>query len=155
MAEKEKRSLQDIFSSIEDPRNDKGKKHQLFDILVIAFCAILSGAEGFTDFETFGKSKKEFFQRFLSLENGIPSHDTFGKLFALLNTSVLQQCFLEWLEEIRDVFKNEGIAIDGKKLRGSKSKKRKNSAVTILSAWAKKDGLVIGQMKVEEGSNEI
>jgi predicted transposase YbfD/YdcC len=148
------RSISEIFAEVQDPRSTKNRLHLLVDILVLAFCGILAGAEGFTDFEQFGKHKKKWFKTFLKLPNGIPSHDTFGKVFAVLNPKVLHQCFMEWLSEVRSLAEQQGISIDGKKLRGSQEKKKK-SAVTILSAYAYQAGLVLGQVKVEEGSNEI
>lgn len=153
MEKKASQSIQEILSVLQDPRHSKNKRHLLQDILVISFCALLSGAEGFTDFENFGKSKIDFFKKFLVLPHGIPSHDVFGKVFALLDSKALQQCFQEWMISIRQAFQLDSISIDGKTLRGSKSKN--NDALQMVSAWACEVGLVLGQIKVKSGSNEI
>ncbi len=153
MEKKEVRSLQTILSIVVDPRHEKNKRHLLIDILVIAFCAILAGAEGFTDFAQFGKLKKEWFKKFLKLPYGIPSHDVFGKVFALIEPTVLQQCFLEWMNLVRQGLPIEAISIDGKTIRGSRCKH--HNAVTMVSAWACEVGLVLAQVKVKSDSNEI
>lgn len=153
MEKKEICSLQSILSVVRDPRQDKNKRHLLIDILLIAFCALLAGAEGFTDFAQFGRLKKAWFKRFLKLPFGIPSHDVFGKVFALLDPTLLQECFLQWMNSVRKALQLDSISIDGKTIRGSRCKH--HDAVTMVSAWACEVGLVLAQMKVNSDSNEI
>ncbi len=93
-------TIADHFSAIDDPRIERSKQHKLIDIITIAICAVICGAEGWTDIETYGVTKYEWFSQFLGLPNGIPSHDTFARLFARLNSQQFQQCFLDWIKAI-------------------------------------------------------
>ena len=143
------------FSVLVDPRIDHTREHKLVDILVIALSAVICGAEHFTEMETFGKSKEAWFRTFLELPNGIPSHDTFGRVLSLLDPAQFQACFLNWVGEIAKLKLGEVIAIDGKSLNGSVDKWSGKTASKIISAWAAGAGLVIGQKHVPEGSSEI
>ena len=112
-------SLVESFSYIDDPRSDSGKRHDLMDIISIAICAVICGAEGWADVELFGRSKYDWLKRFLKLPNGIPSHDTFGRVFSLIDPAQFQRCFVDWVKGISELTQGEVIAIDGKTLRGS------------------------------------
>jgi predicted transposase YbfD/YdcC len=143
------------FAQIPDPRVDRTKDHQLLDILVIAICAILCGANDWVGIATFGTSRLAWFRTFLELANGIPSHDTFGRVFARLDPEAFAQAFLNWTQAIRDVLQAEVIAIDGKTLRRSYDKGLGKGAIDMVSAWATATHLVLGQRKTAEKSNEI
>jgi predicted transposase YbfD/YdcC len=153
--ESAERSLRYHLSSIVDPRVDRTQDHSLLDILMISVCAILCGAEGFADFERFGKAKIEWLSTFLKLPNGIPSHDTFGRVFAAINPRQFSQCFSNWTKELRKSLKGEIVAIDGKTLRRSHSRSKAKAAIHMVSAWARENELVLGQRKVDAKSNEI
>jgi len=151
-------TLFDHLSIIEDPRIDRTKQHLLLDILVIAVCATICGAEGWTEIEEFGCAKEAWFKRFLELPNGIPSHDTFRRVFMLLKPAAFQDSFLKWVKSAFEVSRGSLVNIDGKQLRGSRSKKEARDGkegLRMVSAWAVENSLVVGQVKTEEKSNEI
>src|SRR3989454_10204135 len=129
MEEKRTAALIDHFSKLEDPRIDRHKEHKLIDILVIAICAILCGANDWVAVETFGKAKQEWFQRFLALPHGIPSHDTFGRVFALLSPEHLQECFLSWTQAVAQGVDGQVVAIDGKTLSRSYDRRSAKAAI--------------------------
>jgi len=141
------------LAPVPDPRINRRKAHDLVDILVIAICAMLCGAEGFNDMEDFGKAKRDWFKSFLGLRNGIPSHDTFNRVFAALDPKEFLDCFLRWTQNLREVVAQEIVALDGKALRRALS--RGQNVKYIVSAWAASNGLVLGQLKVADKSNEI
>jgi predicted transposase YbfD/YdcC len=143
------------FGVLIDPRIDRTKEHKLVDILVIALSAVICGAEHFTEMETFGKAKEGWFRTFLELPNGIPSHDTFGRVLSMLDPAQFQACFLNWVRQIAKLKLGEVIAIDGKSLNGSADTWSGKTASKMISAWATSVGLVIGQKHVPEGTNEI
>lgn len=142
------------FGRIEDPRLDRQKKHKLLDIIGIAVCAAIAGADSWTDVQAFGKSKEAWLRTFLELKNGIPSHDTFGRVFSLLAPDVFQQSFQEWVRAIQGNVKGL-VAIDGKTVRGSHDRANGKKAIHIVSAWAVESGVSLGQVKVDDKSNEI
>jgi hypothetical protein len=107
------------FHTLEDPRIERTKKHSLLDILVIALCTLLTGGEGFQDMELFGKSKRQWLQSFLALPHGIPSHDTFGRVFARLNPTRFQECFLSWTRAVAALTQGTLVSLDGKTVRAS------------------------------------
>jgi len=148
-------SIREHFESLRDPRIDRQKRHHLIDIISISICAALCGAEGWTDVEAFGKAKKDWFQTFLELPNGIPSHDTFGRFFSLLDPQAFQDTFLQWVQSVNDLFKGQVVAIDGKCLRRSHDHGKGKAAIYMVSAWATANQLVLGQVKTDEKSNEI
>jgi predicted transposase YbfD/YdcC len=142
------------FSELEDPRSDN-RWHHLLDIIVIAICAAICGADSWTDVELFGQSKYKWFKGFLQLPHGIPSHDTFGRVFALLDADKFQRCFVEWIQAVQERTQGQVIALDGKQLRRSHDKALGQKAIYMVSAWASANGLVLGQRKVDDRSNEI
>ena len=148
-------SIREHFESLRDPRIDRQKRHHLIDIISISICAALCGAEGWTDVEAFGKAKKDWFETFLELPNGIPSHDTFGRFFSLLDPQAFQDTFLQWVQSVNDLFKGQVVAIDGKCLRRSHDHGKGKAAIYMVSAWATANQLVLGQVKTDEKSNEI
>jgi predicted transposase YbfD/YdcC len=143
------------FGKIRDPRIDRTKRHKLLDILIIAICGVICGADSWVDIELFGKSKMEWLKTFLKLPNGIPSHDTFGRVFAALNPVEFENSFMEWVQAINQLTQGQVIAIDGKQMRGSKDIPAGKGAIYMVSAWATENQLVLGQRKVDDKSNEI
>ena len=143
------------FADLDDPRDERGKDHQLLDIVAIAICAVICGAESWVDIELYGHSKQAWLGRFLELNNGIPSHDTFARVFARLDPEQLQTCFMSWIQAISQLSAGEIIAIDGKTVRHSYDRAHGKGAIHMVSAWASANRLVLGQRKVDEKSNEI
>lgn len=149
-------SIIEHFSILPDPRvHVKKNEHKLIDIIVIAVCAVISAADNWTEIEEYGNAKKDWFATFLELPNGIPSHDTFNRVFSLINPDEFQRCFLGWIQAAANITKGQVIAFDGKTLRRSYDKKSNKAAIHMVSAWASKSRLVLGQIKTEEKSNEI
>ncbi len=156
MSETKVATLFEHLSTINDPRIERTKWHQLIDILVIAVCAVICGAESFPDMEEFGKDKEQWLRTFLELENGIPSHDTFRRVFILIKGEEFQRTFMSWVEGLSELTDKEIIGIDGKQLRGSRKKTRqRHEGLRMVSAWAAQNRLVLGQQKTDEKSNEI
>jgi predicted transposase YbfD/YdcC len=155
MAEPSSLSITEHFAPVEDPRIERTKRHKLIDIIVIAICAVICGAEDWVAIERFGQAKIEWFQTFLELPNGIPSHDTFGRVFGLLNPEQFQHSFLSWVQALVEVSSGQIIAIDGKMLRHSFDRGLGKAAIHMVSAWASVNRLVLGQLKVADKSNEI
>jgi len=155
MRAEQTKSILDYFEDIEDPRMDRTKKHSLMDILVISICAILCGADDFSSIEEFCKARESWFKSFLKLPNGIPSHDTFGRVFSLLEPAKLEACFLQWLRATIKVVKGEMVSIDGKTMCGSSGRLDTGSAVHMVSAYASEAGMVLGQVATDRKSNEI
>ena len=141
------------FAAVPDPRINRRRDHELVDILVIALSALLCGAESFNDMEDFGEAKHDWFKTFLELPNGIPSHDTFNRVFAALDPKEFLDCFLRWTQSLRRVVSQEIVALDGKALRRAMDKGQ--DLKYVVSAWAVDNGLVLGQLKVADKSNEI
>ena len=150
-----KPAMGEHFADLEDPRIDRTKLHQLLDIIIIAICAVICGADTWVTVEEFGNAKIDWFRTFLELPNGIPSHDTFGRVFALLDHEQFQRCFVRWVQAISQVTEGEVVALDGKTLRRSKDGALGRAAIHMVSAWASANRLVLGQLKVDEKSNEI
>lgn len=144
-----------FFGTLTDPRLDRSKRHTLLDILVLALCATLGGANGWADIERFGQAKRKFFRQFLELPHGIPSHDTFGRVFARLDPAALLAAIRNWLATLRTAVEQELVAIDGKTLRGSFDTAAGRQPLQLVSAWATEARLVLGQVAVASDSNEI
>ncbi len=155
MAEQPLGSINKHFSQLEDPRIERNKLHPLLNILVIAICGVISGAENWVDIELYGNLKKEWLGQYLDLRHGIPSHDTFGRVFRKLKAAAFQECFLAWVKAISEVTQGQVIAIDGKELRRSMDERLGRRAIHMVSAWASENRLVLAQQKVDEKSNEI
>ena len=152
---KQSASLLKHFEKLEDPRTEYLIEHRLIDIVGITICAVICGADSWVEIEQYGKSKVKWLKGFLELPNGIPSHDTISRLFAQLDPEQLQSCFLSWIKTIASLTSGEVIAIDGKTVRHSYDKGKNQGAIHMVSAWAAQNRLVLGQVKVDEKSNEI
>lgn len=148
-------TLLEHFATLTDPRIERRKLHKLVDILAIAICATICGAETWEELELFGNAKLDWFKSFLELENGIPSHDTFRRVFARLDPEEFQQAFLLWVRSSFTLTQGQVVAIDGKQSRGSYDRGAGKSAINTVSAWASDNQLVLGQVQTEEKSNEI
>jgi predicted transposase YbfD/YdcC len=147
-------SLFDSLCQVPDPRMERTKLHQLVDVLVIAVCATICAAETWEEIEEFGRAKESWFKKFLTLPNGIPSHDTFRRVFLLINPKKFQEAFLVWVRGMAQMTEGEVVAIDGKQARGARTPDGKEG-LRMISAWACEQRLVLGQLKTEEKSNEI
>lgn len=147
------KSLVAHLAAVPDPRINLKTDHDLVDVLTIAVCTLLCGGEGFNDMEDFGTAKQEWFKTFLRLRNGIPSHDTFNRVFAALDPDEFLGCFLRWTQSLRQGVSQEIVALDGKALR--RARNRGQNTRYVVSAWAVSNGLVLGQLKVADKSNEI
>ncbi len=155
MARKVIASIQQNFEKVADPRVDRGRNHNLLEMIFITICAVLCGADGWADVERFGKAKRMWLEQFLQLPHGIPSHDTFGRVFARLDTNEFYTCMHNWLVRFRKSLKGQGVAIDGKTLRGSFDTAAGQSPLHLISAWACDLRVSLGQLAVEDKSNEI
>jgi predicted transposase YbfD/YdcC len=148
-------ALKKSFSELTDPRVQHSIEHCLIDIVLITICAVICGAESWVDIENYGLAKQEWLSGFLALPNGIPSHDTFERLFARLRPAEVQQCFMNWVDTVFDWTDGSVIRVDGKTLRGSYECGGKRGMIHMVSAWASLNRVVLGQRKVHEKSNEI
>lgn len=153
-------SIQEHFATLSDPRSDHTKPHALLDIITIALCAVICGAEGWTEVAAFGQAKVAWLRTFLALPHGIPAHDTFGRVFAALDPEQFQQCFLGWVQAVVARTAGPGtpgqvVAVDGKTLRRSHDRTNGKAALHLVSAWATEHRLVLGQVAVEAKANEI
>ena len=149
------RGRRDHFACLPDPRIERAKRHHLLDLVTIAVCAVISGADTWVAIETFGQRKEAFLRQFLALPNGIPSHDTFGRVFAALDPAAFAACFLAWVQDAVRVTGGQVVAIDGKTLRRSHDRAAGRGPLHLVSAWAAANGVVLGQVAVDEKSNEI
>ena len=154
-AKKLKQSLIKPFEALDDPRVKRQPEHLLVDIVAIAILAVLSGANDMVAVETYGKAKQSWLETFLALPNGIPSHDTFSRVLALLDPQQLHECFLSWVHQITDQLEIKLIHIDGKTARGSYDREQSLKALHTVSAWASEQHLMLAQHRVEGKSNEI
>lgn len=148
-------ALKEHFGGLEDPRAQHRIEHLLIDIVLITICAVICGAESWVDIENYGLAKQEWLSQFLALPNGIPSHDTFERVFARLRRDALQQCFLSWVQTMFEWKDGQLIRVDGKTLRGSYERGGKRGMIHMVSAWASENRIVLGQRKVNDKSNEI
>ena len=148
--------FQAYFAEIEDPRVERTRRHELLDIIVIAICAVICSADDWVDVESWGNAKLEWLrQQGLALPNGIPSHDTFGDVFGRLRPEQFETSFLRWVQAVMGASGGKVVAIDGKTLRRSHDRRLGKSAIHLVSAWASANHLLLGQVKVDEKSNEI
>jgi len=147
-------TIESFFEQMEDHRHHN-KLHNLIDIIIIAICGVVSGADTYEQIENFGKTRKKWLSRFLLLPYGIPSHDTFGRIFERMNPKEFQNCFMHWIKFVTEQTKGQVVAIDGKTLRRSHDKSNDKKAIHMVSAWASSNKVVLGQLKTEEKSNEI
>jgi predicted transposase YbfD/YdcC len=148
-------SLLHHFADLDDPRTDHTKLHHLLDIIALTLCAVVSGAEAWTEVENYGLEKHHWLETFLDLPNGIPSHDTLGRVFARMEPAAFQECFLSWMHAVVGASNGKLIAIDGKTLRRSFDTAKGKSAIHLVSAWASDNHLLLGQQAVADKSNEI
>jgi predicted transposase YbfD/YdcC len=150
-------SLEEHFAKIKDPRTRRRVEHYLLEIIIITICAVISGADDWVGVEAFGRAKEQWLREKLKLKlpHGIASHDTFGRVFSLLNPEQFQRCFLNWIAGVSELTKGEVVPIDGKRLRRSHDGLLGKEAIHMVSAWASGNGLVLGQVKTDEKSNEI
>lgn len=146
--------LQVHFASLTDPRRRK-ITHPLINFIVIAICAVICGADDFVAIADFGRKKRNWFRKILDLQNGIPSHDRFNAIFAMLSPAEFERCLLSWIQALHEVTGGQVIAIDGKTLRGSFDKASSKSAIHMISAWASANSISLGQVVADEKSNEI
>lgn len=147
-------SLMLHFAKLPDPRLERTRDHSLQDIIAIAVCATISGADGWVPIQEWAKAKEQWLRGFLQLPNGIPSHDTFGRVFSALNPEAFRSCFTAWAQDVAESLKGH-VIIDGKTLRGSFDHAAGRGAIHMVSAWAREAQLVLGQVKTDEKSNEI
>ena len=148
-------SIEYHFANVNDPRIVKKIDHKLIDVITIVICAVVCGADKWTEIELFGKSKSDWFETFLEPPNGIPSHDTFGRIFSLISPDEFEAAFLSWIQAVTCIAKGQIIVIDGKTLRHSYDKASNKSAIHMVSAWASENRITLGQVKTSEKSNEI
>jgi predicted transposase YbfD/YdcC len=145
----------ECFGGLKDHRIERTKKHLLLDILALALCGVISGAQSWEEIEDFGNLHKEWFSKILQLPNGIPSHDTISRVFSALEPQAVQECSLNWLRKIKKLLPENVIPIDGKTLRRSGSKNDCKKALHVINAWSCANGISLGQVKVDGKSNEI
>lgn len=143
------------FQSLEDPRLNRNKQHQLDNILFMTLCAVMCGADNWVMIEEFCKAKRAWFEEVLDIPNGIPSHDTFGNVFAVLDKEVFAQCFTQWMQAVTRLTQGEVIALDGKALRATRTSTKACSAIHMVSAWACENKVVLAQQAVDQKTNEI
>ena len=141
------------FGMLEDPRTGHARRHELLDIIVITLCAVICGADNWVEIEEFGKAKEDWFRRFLRLPNGIPSHDTFGRVFSLLDPDQFATCFMDWVCSVRELAQGEVVAIDGKTLRGCHDRANGRGPLHMVSATENR--MVLGQTRTSAHSNEV
>ncbi len=155
MDESELKNLLEAFGDLPDPRSERNQDHPFLSILMIALCGVISGADNWVDIEGYGKAKQGWLESILELPNGIPSHDTFGRVFRFINPHAFQERFLRWVQGWRGGRLNGVVALAGKQMRGAKDVPLQKAGLYMVSAWAAEQGIVLGQRKVDDKSNEI
>ena len=155
MANNGSASFRDHFQDLQDPRVERTRKHPLINVLFIAVCGVLSGADSFASIHEFALDRRHWFARYLDLSNGIPSDDTLARVLARLDPGAFEKCLLSWIRAVQEATENRLIAIDGKTLRGSYDRADGRAAIHMVSAWATENKLSLGQVVVHEKSNEI
>lgn len=144
-----------FFNRVKDPRQNQGKRHPLPDLIVIAICALICNADGWEDIELFGRSKAKWFSTFLRLPHGIPSHDTFARVFSRIEPDAFEACFQQWMHHLGQTSKGRLIAVDGKTLRRSFDHAAGKAAIHMINAWCVTNQTVLGQVVCQEKANEI
>jgi predicted transposase YbfD/YdcC len=155
MSDEYKKLIAEHFAELEDPRGHVNRVHIFSDILVIAICAAICGADDWVAVEEFGRAKEEWFKTFLELPNGIPSHDTFWRVFRHLDPEQFERCFRGWMASLFELRSQQVIAIDGKQVRRSYDRQSGKAAIQMVGAWASENGITLGQVRVDDKSNEI
>lgn len=155
MEERIGQTIEEHFGSIPEPRLERTRLYELKDILVIAICGVVCGADSWEDIEDFGIAKEGWLRTVLAMPNGIPSHDTFRRVFGLIDAEAFQRSFVSWVQAVTEVIGGQVIAVDGKKPRGSQDRGIGKGAIDMVSAWASANQVVLGQVKVDDKSNEI
>ncbi len=155
MSPKAHQTIDKHFASLKDPRTGNAQQHELLDILVITICAVICGADGWTEVALWGQANETWLKTFLPLPHGIPSHDTFGRVFARLDPKAFRHCFLSWVRAISKLTHRRVVAVDGKTVRRSHDRTHGRAAIHMVSVWAAENRLVLGQAKVSDKSNEI
>jgi predicted transposase YbfD/YdcC len=155
MASSGSASFQQHFQDLQDPRVERTRRHPLINVVFIAVCGVLSGANSFAGIHEFAIDRRSWFARYLDLTNGIPSEDTIGRVLARLDPAAFEKCLLGWIQAVQEVTEDRVVAIDGKTLRGSSDHERDRAAIHMVSAWATENQLSLGQVVVHEKSNEI
>ena len=148
-------SLVETLDSLEDPRGDRTRLHNLTDILVLSVLAVICGTDRFVAIALFGQLNEEWLRTFLALPHGIPSHDTLGRVFAQLDTARFEEGFRDWVQDTFALTAGQVVPIDGKSVRGSHDRGRGLEPLHLVSAWAQANRLVLAQTAVEDDSNEI
>lgn len=148
-------SIKDHFSALSDPRILRKTRHKLVDVIVITLCAVVAGADDWIEIAAFGREKEPWFRTFLELPGGIPSHDTFGRVFSLIDPEEFGRCFVDWIRSAFPIADSDVIAIDGKTARHSHDRINGKSAIHMVSAWAVRNRMILGQVKTQDKSNEI
>lgn len=143
------------FRDLKDPRDERYVEHDLYDVLILVVLGVICGADGFVEVELFGRSKEALLRKFLKLRSGIPSHDTLGRVFSVLDPSELRRCFIQWTQSLSQKTEGRVIAIDGKTLRSSHDEASNKSALHMVSAFCVNNRLVLGQLATDMKSNEI
>lgn len=148
-------SVVEHFSTLNDPRILLKTRHKLIDIIVITVCAVICGSDDWVEVVEYGKAKKGWLESFLELPGGIPSHDTFGRVFSLISPEEFGKCFMSWIQAVFEIAKSQVVAIDGKTLRRSYDRTSGKAPIHMVNAWAQANGLMLGQVKTRHKSNEI
>jgi predicted transposase YbfD/YdcC len=148
-------SFEHHFQDLPDPRVERTRKHPLINIIFMAICSVLSGANSIAGIHEFAIDRRSWFTRYLDLTNGVPSEDTFGRVLARIDPAVFEKCLLSWIQAVQELTEDRLVAIDGKTLRGSCDHERDRAAIHMVSAWAAENKLSLGQVVVSEKSNEI
>ena len=149
------RGLLRHFDPLEDPRMERTRLHRLDDIMAIAIIAVICGAQGWTDVQEYARSQYDWLKTFLHLPNGIPSHDTFGRVFALINPDAFERCFMAWVQSLIELTGEHALHIDGKTLRHSFDAASAKAAIHMITVWSSKAQLALGQRAVDDKSNAI
>ena len=144
-----------IFSNLSDPRVDRTKKHLFLDVIGLSLFAVLAGSQSYTEIEDFCCHHHEWLKKYFQLPFGVPSHDTFSRVFSAINPEDFQECFFLWVKEVISIVPENVIALDGKSIKASKRTQQNLKALHIVSAWSCANGMSLGQVKVDDKSNEI